>query len=76
MATENKLASVSFPSISTGAYGYPVDEAARIAVNTVVSFLKEQAISLKEVGVCSLRLSRTYESYLSALQEVTGSSKA
>jgi O-acetyl-ADP-ribose deacetylase (regulator of RNase III) len=36
LAAENKLASISFPSISTGAYGYPVDEAAKIAVSTVV----------------------------------------
>jgi len=67
LATENKLASISFPSISTGAYGYPVDEAAKIAVSTVVSFLKEQATSLKDV-VFVLFDSRTYQSYRSALQ--------
>ncbi len=74
LAAENKLASISFPSISTGAYGYPVAEAARIAVSTVVSFLKEQATSIKEV-VFVLFDSRTYESYHSALREVTGSPK-
>ena len=68
LATENKLASISFPSISTGAYGYPVDEAARIALSTVFSFLKEQATSLKDV-VFVLFDSRTYQSYCSALQE-------
>jgi O-acetyl-ADP-ribose deacetylase (regulator of RNase III) len=67
LATEKKLASISFPSISTGAYGYPVDEAAKIAVSTVVSFLKEQAASLKDV-VFVLFDSRTYQSYYSALQ--------
>jgi O-acetyl-ADP-ribose deacetylase (regulator of RNase III) len=67
LATETKLASISFPSISTGAYGYPVDEAAKIAVSTVVSFLKEQATSLKDV-VFVLFDSRTYQSYRSALQ--------
>ena len=67
LATEKKLASISFPSISTGAYSYPVDEAAKIAVNTVVSFLKKQATSLKEV-VFVLFDSRTYQSYRSALQ--------
>jgi O-acetyl-ADP-ribose deacetylase (regulator of RNase III) len=67
LATENKLASISFPSISTGAYGYPVDEAAKIAVSTVVSFLKEQATSLKDV-VFVLFDPRTYQSYRSALQ--------
>ena len=67
LATENELASISFPSISTGAYGYPVGEAARTAVNTIVSFLKEQATSLKEV-VFVLFDSGTYQSYCSALQ--------
>ena len=75
LATENKLSSISFPSISTGAYGYPVDEAARIALNTVFSFLKKQATSLKDV-VFVLFDSRTYQTYCSALQEVTGSSQA
>jgi O-acetyl-ADP-ribose deacetylase (regulator of RNase III) len=69
LAVEHKLASISFPSISTGAYGYPVAEAARIAISTVVSFLQEQATSLKEV-VFVLFDSRTYESYLSALQGI------
>jgi O-acetyl-ADP-ribose deacetylase (regulator of RNase III) len=67
LATESKLTSISFPSISTGAYGYPVDEAAKIAVSTVVSFLKRQATSLKDV-VFVLFDSRTYQSYRSALQ--------
>ena len=75
LATENKLASISFPSISTGAYGYPVEEAAKVALSTEVSFLKEQDTSLKEV-VFVLFDSRTYESYLSALQEAIGRSKA
>ena len=74
VANDNKLASISFPSISTGAYGYPVSEAAKIAIRTVVSFTKEQATSIKEV-VFVLFDSRTYERYCSALQEVTGSSK-
>jgi len=75
LATENKLASISFPSISTGAYGYPVDEAARIALNTVFLFLKKQATSLKDV-VFVLFDSQTYQSYHSALQEVRSISQA
>jgi O-acetyl-ADP-ribose deacetylase (regulator of RNase III) len=67
VASENKLASISFPSVSTGAYGYPVDEAAKIAVSAVVSFLKEKATSLEEV-VFVLFDYRTYQSYCSALQ--------
>jgi len=39
LAALNQLRSVAFPSISTGAYGYPVDEASPIALKTVVEFL-------------------------------------
>lgn len=35
LAEENGLDSVAFPAISTGAFGYPMDEAARIALRTV-----------------------------------------
>lgn len=41
LAVENGLKSVSFPSISTGAYRYPVDLAAEIALNTVCDQLKK-----------------------------------
>ena len=40
VASENKLKSVAFPSISTGAYGYPLEEAAPIALKTVIDYLK------------------------------------
>jgi len=75
LAADRNLTGLSFPSISTGAYGYPVNKAASIAVSTVASFLKEQATSIKEV-VFVLFDSRTYESYISALQEVIGSPMA
>jgi O-acetyl-ADP-ribose deacetylase (regulator of RNase III) len=75
IATENKLTSISFPSISTGAYGYPVGEAAETAVGTLVSFLEEQATSLEDV-VFVLFDPRTYQSYYSALQVYLDRSEA
>ena len=39
LCTQHQISSVSFPSISTGAYGYPVREAARVAVRTVREYL-------------------------------------
>ena len=69
LAAENNLTSVSFPSISTGAYGYPVDEAAKVALGTVASFLRESTTSIKEV-IFVLFDSRTFEAYSSALQEI------
>jgi len=74
LATERNLSSISFPSISTGAYGYPVDEAATVAARTVVSFLNKQTTSLREV-LFVLYDSTTHESYCSALEEMEGSSK-
>jgi O-acetyl-ADP-ribose deacetylase (regulator of RNase III) len=41
LAVENECSSVAFPSLSTGAYRYPVDLAARTALRTVIDFLKE-----------------------------------
>ncbi len=69
LATENKLTSISFPSISTGAYGYPVNEAAQVALKATISFLQENITSLKEV-VFVLFDSRTYQAYLKALEEL------
>lgn len=71
VAAEHNLTSVSFPSISTGAYGYPTGDAARVAIKAVASFLKEQKTSLKEV-IFVLFDSRTYEAYSLALEEIRG----
>ena len=67
LAAEHNLASVAFPSISTGAYGYPVDQAARVAINTVIHFLKGHTTSIKEV-VFGLYSPDAYNSYVSALE--------
>ncbi len=40
LAAQSGVKSIAFPSISTGVYGYPTDTAARIALNTVITFLK------------------------------------
>ena len=41
LASQHGLRSVAFPSISTGAYGYPVDLAAPIALGTVIDYLRQ-----------------------------------
>ena len=40
VANENGIISIAFPSISTGAYGYPITEASQIAISETVSQLK------------------------------------
>lgn len=42
LAFEHEMRSIAFPCISTGVYGYPKEEAARIAVNTVNDWLKAE----------------------------------
>jgi len=41
LAVEHQCRSVAFPSLSTGAYGYPIDQAARVAIATALDFLKK-----------------------------------
>ncbi|MEI6609319.1 MAG: O-acetyl-ADP-ribose deacetylase [Deltaproteobacteria bacterium] len=41
LAREKKLQSISFPAISCGVYGYPADEAARLAMKTCIEFARE-----------------------------------
>ena len=69
LAVAGKLASISFPSISTGVYGYPADKAARVALEAIVSFLRESVTTVKEV-VMVLFDSRTFTAYAEALQEI------
>lgn len=41
LAASKGITSIAFPSISTGAYGYPLEEAAEIALGTAIRYLKE-----------------------------------
>jgi O-acetyl-ADP-ribose deacetylase (regulator of RNase III) len=40
LAIENDIKTIAFPSISTGAYGFPIEKASKIAVNEVLDFLQ------------------------------------
>ena len=42
LAVAKGLKIVAFPSISTGAYGYPIDEASRVAICTIKTFLEKE----------------------------------
>ena len=52
LAVENNCNSVAFPSISTGIYKFPKDEAAKIAVETVVDFISKTDKIEKVIFVC------------------------
>lgn len=51
LAVENNIYSIAFPGISTGVYGYPKKEAARIAIQAVLSFLKNSPKDIKVIFV-------------------------
>ncbi len=68
VAVENSCQTIAFPSISTGAYRYPVREAARVALSTVMKEL--QSLSLREVRfvLFSPRDLKLYTEILAELQ--------
>ena len=68
LATDKGLKSISFPAISTGAYGYPLEPAAMIALETATNFA-EQNSSLQEV-VFVLYDAYSYKVYVDILREL------
>jgi len=67
LAAENNIRSVSFPSISTGAYGYPVAQAAKVAIGAVTACLRQSPTPVREV-VFVLFDAQTFSVYSSALK--------
>ncbi|MFZ2411436.1 MAG: O-acetyl-ADP-ribose deacetylase [Candidatus Methanoperedens sp.] len=49
LALDSGVKTISFPSISTGAYGYPIEKASRVAIRAVIGFLE------KNTGIAELR---------------------
>ena len=49
LAAERDVHTISFPSISTGIYGYPIEEAAAIAVRTAIAWLQKHAEPVRVV---------------------------
>ena len=52
LAADHGVKSIAFPAISTGVYGFPKGRAARIAVKTVLDFLRNQRHDLERVIFC------------------------
>lgn len=68
LAAEKGLQSVSFPAISTGAYGYPMELAAKVALQSVMDFVGKEP-NLREVSFV-LFDSATYRIYADAFKEI------
>jgi len=71
LASEHGLASVAFPSIATGIYGYPVAAAAKVALTAVRAFLvgEPTTVSLVRFTLWSDEDFATYRSELTTLPD-------
>src|SRR5574337_481556 len=70
VAVLNGIRTIAFPAISTGAYGFPLERATRIAVREVRDFLTKHASLERVVFVCFDR--QVYECYAKVLKESAG----
>ena len=72
VAVQNNLRSISFPSISTGAFGYPLKLAAPVALKTIVEFLRKGEHNLDEVRMVlySREDDRAYPLFAAALEQI------
>ncbi|HKZ82433.1 MAG TPA: O-acetyl-ADP-ribose deacetylase [Anaerolineae bacterium] len=67
LADEQGLKSIAFPAISTGAYGYPMAEAARVILSAIIEYLRARETTLERVIVC-LYDRRAYQVFETALR--------
>ena len=72
VAAQNNLRSISFPSISTGAFAYPLDLAAPIALKTILEFLKGGQHNFDEVRMVLYprENDRAYPVFAAALERI------
>jgi O-acetyl-ADP-ribose deacetylase (regulator of RNase III) len=72
LAVDNRIESIAFPAISCGVYGYPIDQAAQIALKTTIAILEQQATIKKAVFILFSDADReTYETILARLKDAT-----
>lgn len=71
LALENDIRTIAFPSISTGVYHFPVERAAKIAVDTVLRFLQENpdSFDLVEWVLFNDQAASAYETEVSLIQK-------
>lgn len=70
LAEEHGVTTISFPAISTGAFGYPMEEAAKIALKTVLDVLKQTSkIWLVRFALYNSEALRIHEKVLKSIKE-------
>jgi O-acetyl-ADP-ribose deacetylase (regulator of RNase III) len=69
LAEERGVATITFPAISTGVYGYPIEEAAGIALGEVAAHLKRSESKVRE-AIFVLFGRVAYETFAVALKKL------
>ena len=67
LASENGCSSIAFPGISTGVYGYPIEEAAKVSLRTVQDWIGDHPDAAMDVYFCCFR-----DSELDAYMDLIG----
>ena len=76
LAVENGVHTIAFPSISTGVYGYPVEKASRIALETIEEFLEDNDTLEAVTIVCFDEMTcEAYEKLMREREEGLGSNE-
>lgn len=75
LARENSLHSIAFPAISTGVYGYPLEDAAKVAVQAVFRWMRENTDYGMQIIFCCFD-DKSQQIYAKLLGASTGSSPA
>jgi len=68
LAVKYKIKTIAFPSISTGAYRYPIEDAAKIALTEINKFLKTNSTIEKIIIVCFDK--NTFDVYLDVSRQL------
>jgi O-acetyl-ADP-ribose deacetylase (regulator of RNase III) len=72
LAVDHKISSISFPSISTGLYHFPVQRAARIALREVIDFLEGHDLEEVRFVLFDEKSLVAYQSTLHELRQAPG----
>jgi len=68
LGAENHLTTIAFPAISCGVYGYPIEDACQVAVNTTCGFLEKNSILERAIFILfSPADRRIYDDYLASI---------
>ncbi len=69
LAAQNGVEQIAFPAISCGVYGYPIEKACRVAIDTTIRFLETETVVNKVIFVLfSEGVRKVYADYLDQLE--------